>query len=124
MASKPSPVSKWKPASDDWVRAFDAALPDDVERRKMFGYPAAFVNGNMACALHQHGLVLRLGENDRAELVKAGGIPFEPMPGRVMREYVVAPQKFATKKAELKRWLEKAIGYAAALPKKAKKKKK
>ncbi len=124
MASKKSPVSKWKPASDEWVRAFDAALPEDVERRKMFGYPAAFVNGNMACGLHQDGLILRLGDDDRVALVKDGGVPFEPMPGRVMREYVVAPQKLASKKAELKRWLERAVAHAAALPKKAKKKKK
>ena len=48
----------------------------------------------------------------------------EPMPGRVMREYVVAPQKFAAKKAELKRWLERAVAHAAALPTKAKKSKK
>ena len=124
MASKKSPVSKWKPASDEWVKAFDSALPDDVERRKMFGYPAAFVNGNMACGLHQDGLVLRLGDDDRAALIKEGGVPFEPMPGRVMREYVVAPQKLASKKADLKRWLERAVAHAAALPKKAKKKKK
>ena len=124
MASKKSPVSKWKPASDEWVRAFDASLPDDVERRKMFGYPAAFVNGNMACGLHQDGLVLRLGDDDRAALMKEGGVPFEPMPGRVMREYVVAPQKLASRKAELKRWLERAVAHAADLPKKTKKKRK
>ena len=121
MASRKSPVSKWKPASDEWVRAFDDALPDDVERRKMFGYAAAFVNGNMACGLHQDGLVLRLGDDDRAALVKEGGVPFEPMPGRVMREYVVAPENLASKKAELRRWLERSIAHAAALPKKAKK---
>ena len=124
MASKKSPVSKWKPAPEEWVRAFDAALPNDVERRKMFGYPAAFVNGNMACGLHQNGLILRLGDDDRAALVKEGGVPFEPMPGRVMREYVVAPQKFVSKKAELKRWLERAVAHAAALPEKVKKTKK
>ena len=124
MASKKSPVSKWKPASDEWVRAFDASLPDHVERRKMFGYPAAFVNGNMACGLHQDGLVLRLGDDDRAVLMKEGGAPFEPMPARVMREYVVAPQKLASRKAELKRWLERAVAHAADLPKKTKKKRK
>ena len=90
----------------------------------MFGYPAAFVNGNMACGLHQDGLVLRLGDDDRAALMKEGGVPFEPMPGRVMREYVVAPQKLASRKAELKRWLERAVAHAADLPKKTKKKRK
>jgi len=90
----------------------------------MFGYPAAFVNGNMACGLHQDGLVLRLGDDDRAALIKEGGVPFEPMPGRVMREYVVAPQKLASKTSDLKRWLERAVAHTAALPKKTKKAKK
>jgi TfoX/Sxy family transcriptional regulator of competence genes len=118
---KKSPVSKWKPASDEWVRSFDASLPSNVEKRKMFGYPAAFVNGNMAAGLHQDGLVLRLPEDDRNALVAEGGVPFEPMPGRVMREYVVAPQKLASKAAELKRWLDRAIKHAAAMPAKKKK---
>ena len=126
MASKKSPVSKWKPASEEWTRAFDAALPQSktVERRKMFGYPAAFVNGNMACGLHQDGLVLRLGEDDRAALQKEGGVPFEPMKGRVMTGYVVAPQTMASRTAELKRWIERSIAFASSLPKKAKKAKK
>lgn len=106
------------------VKAFDAALDDrpDVERRKMFGYPAVFVKGNMAAGLHQDGLVLRLAEADREELVAAGGRPFEPMPGRVMSGYVVAPQALASKTAALRGWLERSIAFAAALPAKAKKK--
>jgi TfoX/Sxy family transcriptional regulator of competence genes len=121
MATKAkSPVSKWKPASDEWIAAFDAALPDrgDVVRRKMFGYPAAFVNGNMAAGLHQDGLVLRLPPKDREALTAEGGRPFEPMPGRVMREYVVAPQGLAKKKAALREWIERAIKHAESLPKK------
>lgn len=88
----------------------------------MFGYPAAFVNGNMAAGLHQDGLVLRLSEIDRAGLMKAGGKQFEPMPGRPMREYVVVPPEFANKPTELKKWLGRAVAYAASLPPKAKKK--
>ena len=122
---KSSPVPKWKPASEEWVKAFDAALGDrpDVERRKMFGYPAVFVKGNMAAGLHQDGLVLRLAEADRTELMAEGGKPFEPMPGRVMGGYVVAPQALAKKTADLRKWLDKSIAFAAALPAKAKKKK-
>ncbi len=82
----------------------------------MFGYPAAFVNGNMAAGLHQDRLVLRLDEKDRAALMKLGGTQFEPMPGRPMREYVVAPSDFTKRTAELKRWLGRSVAYAARLP--------
>ena len=119
---KKSPVSRWKPASPEWIEAFDASLPDNVERRKMFGYPAAFVNGNMAAGLHQDGLVLRLDEKERAALMKIGGRQFEPMPGRPMRAYVVAPSEFANQPEELKKWLARSVTYAASLPSKAKKK--
>lgn len=116
-------MPKLKPASPEWVEAFDATLPDDVERRKMFGYPAAFVNGNMAAGLHQDGLVLRLDEKDRTAILKIGGQPFIVM-GRTMTGFVLAPSEFTEKRAELKKWLARAVGYAKSLPPKAKKKKK
>jgi TfoX/Sxy family transcriptional regulator of competence genes len=121
MATKKrSPGSTWKPASVEWVEAFDVSLPSTVERRKMFGYPAAFVHGNMAAGLHQDGLILRLPADDRDALMKAGGKQFEPMPGRPMREYVVAPSTFTERRAELKKWLERAVTYAGSLPPKKK----
>src|ERR1051325_6031683 len=59
-----------------------------VEPRRMFGYPAAFVNGNMFACLFQDRMMLRLSEKDRKE---SGFPPFEPSPGRAMREYVTLP---------------------------------
>jgi len=116
---------KLKPASAAWTKAFEAATTDvaGIERRKMFGYPAAFVKGKMAAGLHESGLVLRLGQADRKKLLEEGGTPFEPMPGRVMGGFVVAPESMAGRKAELKRWLQRSYRYAASLPAKAKKKK-
>jgi TfoX/Sxy family transcriptional regulator of competence genes len=117
---------KLKPASEAWTKAFEAATANvaGIERRKMFGYPAAFVKGKMAAGLHASGLVLRLKESDREKLLEAGGRPFEPMPGRVMGGFVVAPQGMVAQKAELKRWLQRSYEFAASLPPKAKKKKK
>ena len=115
-------MPKFAPAPPEWIDAFDAALPDSVERRKMFGYPAAFVNGNMAAGLHSDGLVLKLDDKDRDALMKAGGKPFVVM-GRTMGAFVVAPSDFKKKPAELKTWLSRSIAFAASLPPKAKKKK-
>ena len=112
-----------KPASAAWTKAFEAATADvaGIERRKMFGYPAAFVKGKMAAGLHSSGLVLRLNEADSKKLLEEGGTPFEPMPGRTMGGFVVAPASMAARKAELKRWLQRSYEFAASLPAKKKK---
>jgi TfoX/Sxy family transcriptional regulator of competence genes len=122
-AKKKAAMPKWQPAPQEWIDAFDAALPKDVERRKMFGYPAAFVNGNMAAGLYRDDLVLKIDEKDRAALMKSGGKPFVVM-GRTMGAFVVAPSNFRDKPAELKKWLASSIAFAASLPAKKKKTKK
>lgn len=57
----------WQKSSPELIARFDACLPDDplVERRQMFGYPCAFVNGNMFVGLHEQNLIMRLDEAGR-----------------------------------------------------------
>ena len=107
----------WQKAPEAVMQAFDAALPPDpaVQRRKMFGYPAGFVNGNMFAGVFQDQIVVRLPEAKRADLTKAGGQPFAPM-GRAMREYVVVPPSFHENRAALGRWLTEAFRFGLALP--------
>jgi TfoX/Sxy family transcriptional regulator of competence genes len=105
------------------VEAFDAALPREasIERRKMFGYPAAFVRGNMATGLFKEHLIVRLPEERRLELLaEPGSTPFEPMPGRPMREYVVVSPALVSDAQTLRRWIGEAAAYAASLPARAK----
>jgi len=93
-----------------------------IEQRKMFGYPALFLNGNMLAGLFGHGVVLRLPEPERQELIAAGqAVSFVAMGGRVMREWVVVnePQRIAD--GALGELLEAARRYTAAMPPKAKK---
>ena len=108
----------WRKSPPALIAAFDAALPDDphVERRKMFGYPAAFAHGHLFTGLHQENLMVRLGEAQRAALVKNGGRPFEPMPGRAMREYVVVPDTIVADKRALAMWLKRGLAYVGTLP--------
>jgi len=103
--------------SPELVAAFDAALPADprVERRSMFGQPCAFVAGRMFAALHEERLALRLPDDRRAELLAQDGAPFEPSPGRVMREYVVVPGAVRSDPPRLRAWLGHAFRHAAAL---------
>jgi TfoX/Sxy family transcriptional regulator of competence genes len=115
-----SPVKKWRPPPPEWISVFTEAAQglEGAQQRKMFGYPAAFVNGHMLAGLHEAGLVLRLPDGERETLRALGAKPFEPMPGRIMHEYVVAPPTLATRPAEVSKWLRKAFAYASSLPSK------
>jgi hypothetical protein len=83
----------------------------------MFGYPAAFVGGNLATGLYANGWMVRLGAEEAARVVAAGGgQSFEPMPGRPMTGYVLlTPSEIADDQA-IEGWVERALAYAATLP--------
>jgi hypothetical protein len=96
----------------------------ELERRKMFGYPAAFVGaGHMATGLHGEDWIVRLGEDDQHELRAAGGIDFEPMPGRPMKGFLSLPNDMIDDDDRLSDWISRASAYATSLPPKKPKKK-
>jgi TfoX/Sxy family transcriptional regulator of competence genes len=99
---------------DTFTRAI-VELPD-VERRHMFGYPAAFTNSQMFASLFQDQMIVRLSDAERRALGEKGGQPFEPMPGRPMHEYVTVPQTIRESASALRTWLAKAHAYATSLP--------
>ncbi len=106
------------------VALFEARIEGTgAERRPMFGQPCAFAGGNMCAGLFGGSLFVRLGEAERAALLSLPGArPFEPMPGRPMREYVVVPPSMLADAAALDRWIARAVAYAGALPAKGKRK--
>jgi TfoX/Sxy family transcriptional regulator of competence genes len=98
-----------------------AGLPP-VETRRMFGYPAAFANGQMFASLFQDHFILRLPAVERDAFIEQyNAHAFEPMPGRPMREYVEVPPALLTAGQELDGWLAKGLAYAQSLPPKANK---
>jgi TfoX/Sxy family transcriptional regulator of competence genes len=114
----------WKKSSAELIAAFDAVLPPaPAERRLMFGFPAAFVNGNMFMGLFEESFILRLDDKPRAQLLDGGGKLFEPMKGRAMKEYVVAPEKMVGDRKALAKWAKAAFAYGQSLPPKKRKKK-
>jgi TfoX/Sxy family transcriptional regulator of competence genes len=117
---------QWKKTPPELAAKFDKAAPKDpkVVRKPMFGYPALFLNGNMFAGTFQDKIVARLDEADRLRATKAGAKPFEPMPGRPMKEYVVVPAADVAKPAALAKWIEQARTYAVTLPVKTKSAKK
>ena len=71
------------------TRIFEELTPTakGVTSKKMFGQPAAFVNGNLFMGVFGENLFVRLSVSDRTVArTSAGFAPFEPMPGRAMRE--------------------------------------
>jgi TfoX/Sxy family transcriptional regulator of competence genes len=112
----------WDKSPAEHVASFDKALPASakVERRKMFSYPCAFVNGNMFAGLHERNICARVGEATAKDLIASGkAAAFAPMAGRVMREYVAVPAAHCADAALLEPWLAAAFEYTSKLPPKA-----
>ena len=114
----------WTKSPQGLIDLFAACLPEapGLERRKMFGYPAAFVNGHMVAGLFQDVAFVRLPPVARAELAaEFGERHFEPMPGRPMRAYVALPDEVIEDEDRYASLLAAACAFAAALPPKEKK---
>ena len=103
-------MASWKKVPAELAAAFDAALPPavDVERRRMFGCPAAFVNGNLFAGLHEDRLMVRLPSE----------APKRPcvMMGRTMREYALFADALDMPPREMAGWVARAYAFTRALP--------
>jgi TfoX/Sxy family transcriptional regulator of competence genes len=118
---------KWRKSPPKLVNLFQNVMPGKpAVQRKMFGYPAGFVNGNMFMGVFQEEMILRLSEQDREELLKVNSARiFEPMPGHPMREYVAVPPAMLGNRKVLLSWVSRALHYGSSLkpkPKSVKKK--
>ena len=110
---------KWPPAPAANVAAFTRATARlrGVESRKMFGYPAVFVNGNMIAGLVRDRMVIRLDAVDRERfLALPGATPFVAMKGRVMKQWAVVPPTMLKRPAALRGWLSRALAHGRTLP--------
>ncbi len=110
--------AKWKMAPPELIAHFDTAIAKDdrVVRKQMFGYPCAFLNGNMLTGLFEDQMMVRLSETDRAKAtLDAAARPFAPG-GRPMREYVVLPAAIIADTRKLGAWLKRAVAYVETLP--------
>lgn len=114
--------SKWKPAPAALVTLFETAVEvlPGAELRRMFGCPAAFVNGNMLGGLFEDRMMLRLSPDDLARFrAETGAALFEPMPGRAMREYVELPKAVLGSPSRRAALLAQAFAHVRSLPAKA-----
>jgi TfoX/Sxy family transcriptional regulator of competence genes len=116
MAERAMPsFSKSPPELVERFAAVMEGYPGAV-RKKMFGYPAAFVGGNMATGLFADQWVVRLPDAEIAAARAAGAGSFEPMPGKPMKAFVVIPADDLDDDRALRRWVERGLAHAGSMP--------
>ena len=119
------PSPHMPPSTPELIDRFGMILErfPELERRKMFGYPAAFVPaGHMVTGLHGSNWIVRLDEDDQAVLRDAGGADFEPMPGRSMKGFLSMPNDIVDDDDAVRDWVGRAQVFASTLPPKKPKK--
>ncbi len=100
-----------------YTTVLDRHAAPDIRRKPMFGYPCAWIGGNMLSGLFAEDWWVRVSEPDReALLALPGAHPFEVMPGKAMGRYVVLPADVVSDDAELDAWLDKVIAFTRTLP--------
>ena len=88
----------------------------EAARKQMFGYPAAFVGGNMATGLFADRWIVRVSGEELPEAAGRGAEPFEPMPGRPMKGFVAVPADDVVDDARIDEWVGRGLATAAAMP--------
>jgi TfoX N-terminal domain len=121
----PREMPKFEKSSPELVARFESVLDrnaaPDITRRQMFGYPCAWIGGNMLSGLFGLEWWVHLSEPDRdALLALPGAHQFEVMPGKAMGRYVVMPPDVVADDANVDAWLEKAVEFTRSLPPKKK----
>jgi len=103
-------MATWKKSDPALVERFLASLPvtQGVQRKQMFGYPCAFINGNMFAGLHEQRLIVRLP-------AQAASRPFEVM-GKVMKEYAAIEDALDCPPAQFREWIAAALAHTMTLP--------
>src|SRR5690349_13610919 len=117
----PREMPKFEKSAPELVARFETVLgrnaAPDVTRRQMFGYPCAWIGGNMLSGLFGQEWWVHLSEPDReALLALPGAHQFEVMPGKAMGRYVVMPPEVVANDASVDSWLAKAMAFTRSLP--------
>lgn len=121
----PREMPKFDKSSPELVDRYNAVLArlsaPDIVLRKMFGYPCAWINGNMATGLFAEQWWVLLGEDDRERLLAMPGAhPFEVMPGKPMGRNVTLPASIVDDDHDLEAWVAKALAFTRTMPPKKK----
>jgi TfoX/Sxy family transcriptional regulator of competence genes len=118
-------MSKYEKPLPELVEILDELTQNyQCTKRKMFGCPSFFVNGNMFAGVFEDTIYLRLSLEEQEDLRKQYDdiSQFEPIIGRKMREYIVLTEEIWQDVKIVREVLDTAYRYASSLPPKEKKK--
>ena len=116
----------WKKPDEGLSKFLDERMSAfDVKKRKMFGCPVYFAKDNMLAGIFENDIFIRLPEQDSKRLILENDevVPFEPVKGRVMKEYVVLPDSLYNDPEKFQEMLRSSYEYVSSLLVKQKKKK-
>ncbi len=109
----------WSAPAPELVELFEQTVATDprIERRTLFGCPAAFLGGHLVATVFREQFVLKLGPADLTRLHEGRvPVPFEPLEGRRMRELYVVPRGVVGDRETLDEWIAAALDRVAAWP--------
>jgi hypothetical protein len=97
------------------VRHALEGIPELVERR-MFGGVGFMVRGNMACGVHEDGLIVRVGpEAYQRAIMEPHTRPFD-LTGRPMKGWVVVVPEGYQSEGDLRARVQEGLDFALTLP--------
>ena len=89
---------------------------DGIDERKMFGGLCFLVNGNMLCGVESDHLMVRVGPRAYDDaLARPHARPMD-LTGRPMKGLVWVDPPGLRDKRSLRRWLQRVLAFAGALP--------
>jgi hypothetical protein len=100
-----------------FAEVLDRVAPPETSRKPMFGYPCAWVGGNMATGLFATSWWVRLPPDELTAVLASGEArTFQVMPGREMKGYAVMPDEVVADDGQVDDWVGRALAYTAKMP--------
>jgi TfoX/Sxy family transcriptional regulator of competence genes len=97
-------------------KKIEALIATGAEKKKMFGGIGYLFRGNMGFGIYRDHLVLRVGEEEAARLLREKGArPFD-ITGRPQKGWLMIGEQGWRQDGKLAAWLALARAHATALP--------
>jgi TfoX/Sxy family transcriptional regulator of competence genes len=87
-----------------------------VEEKKMFGGVGFLLNGNMLVGVWESSLIVRLGPETGAEVLKQPHVKEFDVTGRPMKGWIMVEPEGLDSDEQLGDWIDRAIEYVETLP--------
>jgi len=89
-----------------------------VDEKKMFGGIIFFLHGNMLVGVWKDSLIVRLGQVQQDEALREPHVREFDITGKPMRNWVLVEPGGIENDDQLKGWIDRALKFVKALPKK------